>query len=50
MSKELKWKKEVSNVWKKRPTTWKEYRNIARVYREAVRKTNSLLETNWQRM
>ncbi|GAB0204227.1 mitochondrial enolase superfamily member 1 [Grus japonensis] len=42
MSKELleklKGKKEVYRMWKKGLATWEEYRNIVRVFRDAMRK------------
>ncbi|GAB0179989.1 mitochondrial enolase superfamily member 1 [Grus japonensis] len=53
MSKELleklKGKKEVYSMWKKRLTTWKEYRNVVRVCRDAMKKGKAHLELNLAR-
>ncbi|NXA67808.1 RTBS polymerase, partial [Mohoua ochrocephala] len=40
----LKWKKELYGMWKKGRATWKDYRNIIRVCRDAVRKAKAHLE------
>ena len=48
MSKELmdklKGKNKVHEMWKKSLPTWEKYRNVVRAWRDAVRKTEALLE------
>lgn len=50
MSKELqenlRWMKEILSMWEKGLATWEECRNIARVCRNATRKSKALLDLN----
>lgn len=42
----LKWKKQVSGMWKKGLAAWEEYRNIVRAWQGTTWKAKALLELN----
>jgi len=41
---EIRWKRKVYGMWKEGKATWKEYRNVVRVCRDATRKATAHLE------
>jgi len=46
---EIKWKRKIHGMWKEGQTTWEEYRNVVRAYRDATRKAKAHLELNLAR-
>jgi len=46
---ELRWKKKVYGMWKKKQATWEEYRNSVRAWRETTSKAKVHLELNLAR-